>query len=486
MTDWPPRRRLLEELGRLDGRLAAGEPGADIRAARAGVLQALGRLDEAQAGYLEALAADPRHRGALVQFGALLQETGRRSAAITVYRRLIELWPGDAAAHANLGHVLWEHEDHAGAKASYERALDLDPGCVPAHQGLAAALGELRRDAEAGEHARLGYAARPILRLPYYGEREPLRVLVLASCGSGNVPITGLLDPRRVQATLVFAEFQEPDSPLPAHDVVFNAIGDADTGAGALAKAELLLRGTRAPVLNAPALVARTGRAANALRLRGLPGLVVPRTLDLGRSELLAPGLEDRLAAQGLAFPLLLRARGFHGGRHFEAVPDAASAAAASEGMPGDDFTLIERLEARGPDGKTRKYRVMALGGELYPLHAAVSTRWKVHYFSADMRDHPAHRAEDGAFLEDPASVLGPRALEALRRVAAELSLDYAGCDFSLGPDGEVLLFEANATMVIPRPEKGPLWDYRRPAVERLAAAFVTLLESRARAGASR
>jgi hypothetical protein len=54
--------------------------------------------------------------------------------------------------------------------------------------------------------------------------------------------------------------------------------------------------------------------------------------------------------------------------------------------------------------------------------------------------------------------------------------LDYAGIDFGLGPNGDVLLYEANATMVVNRPEPGEKWDFRRPAVERIYAAVRAML----------
>ena len=41
----------------------------------------------------------------------------------------------------------------------------------------------------------------------------------------------------------------------------------------------------------------------------------------------------------------------------------------------------------------------MMIDGRLYPLHLAVSRRWKIHFFSADMSDSAEHRAEDRAFL---------------------------------------------------------------------------------------
>ena len=156
--------------------------------------------------------------------------------------------------------------------------------------------------------------------------------------------------------------------------------------------------------------------------------------------------------------------------------PDELTAALAS--LPGDELFVIEYLDARASDGKSRKYRVMMIDGKLYPLHAAVSHHWKIHYFSAEMADHPQHRAEDEAFLADMAGVLGPRAMAALEAVRDALGLDYAGADFSLSPQGELILFEANATMVINPPDPDPRWDYRRPYVQTVLDAIQRLLRA--------
>ena len=67
--------------------------------------------------------------------------------------------------------------------------------------------------------------------------------------------------------------------------------------------------------------------------------------------------------------------------------------------------------------------------------------------------------------------VLGARAMQALAGIQATLGLDYAGIDFGLSAAGDLLLFEANATMVVNPPEPGERWAYRRPAVERIFAA---------------
>jgi len=136
----------------------------------------------------------------------------------------------------------------------------------------------------------------------------------------------------------------------------------------------------------------------------------------------------------------------------------------------------IEYLDARGADGWVRKYRVMMVGGQLYPLHLAISQQWKIHYFSADMRDRAEHRAEEAKFLADMPGVLGANAMAALEQLSAAIGLDYGGIDFALNQRGEILLFEANATMVVEQPDGDPRWDYRRAAVERIHGAVRDLL----------
>jgi len=146
---------------------------------------------------------------------------------------------------------------------------------------------------------------------------------------------------------------------------------------------------------------------------------------------------------------------------------------------------MIQYLDARDVRGLARKFRVMIIGGELFPLHLALSADWKVHYFTADMAEQPGHRALEEAFLNDMPAALGPRAMAGLQGIARALGLDYAGVDFGLGPDGEVLLFEANATMVVNPPDPDPRWDYRRAPVERILDAARAMLRGHARVNGS-
>jgi glutathione synthase/RimK-type ligase-like ATP-grasp enzyme len=96
------------------------------------------------------------------------------------------------------------------------------------------------------------------------------------------------------------------------------------------------------------------------------------------------------------------------------------------------------------------------------------------------MADQPDHRAEEARFLADMPVALGDKAMKALVRIRDVLGLDYAGVDFGLGRDGDLLLFEANATMVIAVPDADERWAYRRTAIDRIIEAVVAMIMQKA------
>jgi hypothetical protein len=140
---------------------------------------------------------------------------------------------------------------------------------------------------------------------------------------------------------------------------------------------------------------------------------------------------------------------------------------------------VIQPLDSRGPDGMCRKYRVMLVRGRIYPWHLAISSDWKVHYFTAAMAEQEGHRAEECRFLSDMTDVLGKRAMTALERLGQRMGLDYAGVDFGLTTDGGVIVFEANAAMTINAPPPGRIWDYRRPSAAMVQDAVSRMLSGK-------
>jgi hypothetical protein len=440
---------------------------------RARVLAARGDDTAAQAAYLDILKRNPTHFDALNELGNLAYRTRHRAAARTAYEQAVRYYPSNPIGRVNLGHLLMEEGDFAAARTQYIAALATDPDFAPAHQGLARALTELGEREAAEPHWQQGFAGHAILNQPYRGAAPSVPVLLLVSAKGGNIPTQNFLDDQIFEIAALYAEFYDPTQPLPPHVLVFNAIGDADLCAEALARAADIVVRTKVPIVNPPVRVQTTGRLANARRLAKIACVKAPAIQQVARAAL--------QAAPDFRYPLLLRAPGYHTGQHFVRVERPEDLATAAASLPGDELLLIEYLDARGADGMARKYRVMIIDGALYPLHLAISADWKVHYFTAGMADDAAYRAEERRFLENLAEVLGQRALAALTAIGRELGLDYAGVDFALAPDGSVLLFEANATMVINPPEPDPIWDYRRAPIGRALDAAQRLLLSRAK-----
>jgi hypothetical protein len=474
------RQRLEAALAAIESRLAVESDALDLLADRARILTELGRTDEAKRQYLEILKRDARHLAALIDFSLLLYHTGFTTAARTAATAAVAFHPDNPKAQTHFADLAVFDQKFDVARVHYETALRIDPGYRDAHRGLAIVFWELGDEKQAAHHRDIQYKDRPVEMLPYLGTGEPVPILVLMSARGGNLPWRDLIDSREFLIVTLAPEYFDRSKPLPAHRLVFNTIGDADICRDALETASTLLKRTTAPLINSPSAVLATGRMANAERFGRVPGVVTPRMVCLPRLLLCTPGGPAAIAEHGLSFPLLLRRPGFHTGQHFVLVESPAELATAAAGLPGDEVIAIRYLDARGPDGKARKYRVMTIGGRLYPWHLAISSDWQVHYFTAEMSKHAEHQAEEAAFLNDMPRVVGQSGLRALEQISAMLGLDYGGIDFGLGPNGEVLFFEANATMVMYPPDAAPQWDYRRASMGRAIDAARSMLPERA------
>jgi tetratricopeptide (TPR) repeat protein len=142
-------------------------------------LEAAGRQQEAAANCERILAAEPRHRDALVLSARLAAQRGDLELARARFEAVLALDPNLAAAHADLGNVLHLAGELQAAGESYETALALDPA-------LAAAWNNLGLNHLAGNHAEAAAAAfaEALARAP--GFAEALRNLVSVNARLGR------------------------------------------------------------------------------------------------------------------------------------------------------------------------------------------------------------------------------------------------------------------------------------------------------------
>ncbi|HEY1976710.1 MAG TPA: tetratricopeptide repeat protein [Candidatus Baltobacteraceae bacterium] len=401
-----------------------------------------------------------------------LFRNGRAEEARALLEAFLSEHPQSVVARVNLGYMLFAARDFDGALEAYGRAADSYPGSVQAYHGLSSvydALGDEERSRWAFDRAcRL----EPIRKRPYRGTGSPKNVLLLCSAYIANLNAYALLDARAFAITTAFVEYADPQA-LRGHDVVFNAISEPERAGDALDRAQSLIASLGIPAVNAPAAVRASTRENNALRLAGIDGAVVPRVRRIPKSALVAGDVPS-----GTAYPAIVRAIGHHDGRHMERVDTAEELLARVAQLPGEEVHLIGYVDVRSEDGNVRKYRMTIAGSELYPLHLAVSRRWKVHYVTSDMEDSPENRAEDERFLRDPAAVVGGRAMSALHAVRERLKLDYGGIDFGLDRDGNAVIFEANASMFVPPAGNDAKWSYRREPTARIVDAVTRFMVS--------
>jgi Flp pilus assembly protein TadD/glutathione synthase/RimK-type ligase-like ATP-grasp enzyme len=473
-------------LRRVEEQLAASPDDVGLRLERAQLLDDLGLREDAAAAYVQVLVAHAWHYDAMMRLGALFATGGKQDAARAVFLEAAMRHADRAAPHAALGNVLLDVGDTQASQAAFEAALRVDPEHREAHRGLAI-IYERAGDVAAADRAwRAGFPDGSIAISPYRGPKEPVRVLLVTSAIGGNIPLQHVLDDRIFQWATLIAESYTPSMTMPPHGVLFNAIGDADKCARALDHAELLLAHIDAPIINAPASIRGSGRADNAARLGAIPGVVVPNIVGFPRAALAGDDAAATLAAHGFDWPLLVRSPGYHTGNHFVKIDGPEQVAEAVAPLPGDELLALAYLDTRRPDGTWNKYRVMFVDGELYPLHLAISREWKVHYFTAAMDEDESFRETERAFLEDMPGTLGEATMATLRTIGSTLGLDYGGIDFAFDAQGRLVVFEANATMVILPPKDDPRYAYRKAPIQRALDAVRALIMRRANTGAAR
>jgi|SRR5208283_25534 len=461
-----------EKLDQIQKLLDEGEKTLSLRLEYARTLVELGQKEKAKDVYLHILAEEPTHFDTLIDLGSLVYSIGFRTAARTAFAEAVNKHPNNPIGHVKLANALRESSELPAALKHYEIALQLDPNLSNAHQGMAYIFMETGEEEKAIYHRELGFKHQSISVLPYRGKVPPIDLLMLFSAAGGNIPFLHHIDDQIFLTTVLAVEYFDTSLPLPAHHLVFNAVGDADLCQSALEQVEKIVALTTKPVINMPLAVKGTGRIDNAGRLGEIPGVITPKTETIRRENLTTHFLSN----VGFKFPLLIRSPGFHTGKYFVRIENGKDLNETIKNLPGKELTVIEYLESGDAAGNMRKYRVMFIDGEIYPMHAAISHNWKVHYFTADMTSNPGNREEDAKFLEDMPDAIGLTAMGALRQIQQHLGLDYAGIDFGLNDHGELLLFEANATMVVNPPDQDPQWDYRRGPVQRIQKAIRRML----------
>ena len=232
---------------------------------------------------------------------------------------------------------------------------------------------------------------------------------------------------------------------LGGYRCILNLITEAEQNTKVLENLKKLVRGLPAKVINRPEAVLRSTRDQVARQLSGIEGLHVPRAIRLRAAK---PDVSMRAVEKaGLTYPVILREAGTHTGRIvgcFDTADDLMV------GLEGDgDRIATEFVDFKSSDGIYRKYRAFFIGRRIILRHMLASDHWNVH--AKDRRRFMLAKRElideERQLFADPENAFPREISNVLQEVRKRIALDFFGMDFGIGPDGRVILFEANATM---------------------------------------
>ena len=445
-------------------------------------LHRLGRSEEALAALERAIDLDPTYSVAYGNRGIVLFDSGRFDEAVTAQlAALARLGTASTRNRASILKDLSRAGRKAGKFAMVEAAAraELEAGHSDAEtvEQVAQILDDAKRPEEARTLRNTIARHEGVIRSGPTQNAEAT-VLVLGAVGAGHVPLRYLFDVQRLAALSVsLLSPDQADAPLGSIDIetlrsvdiVFSTLGDVDHDGGQFAAATALCATLGKPVLNSPSAVLKTGRD-NAAKLFGdIPAMITPIVRRVTPGE---------LADFPIDTPLLVRPAGNHGGDNLALLRDDHDKKTYLAAMPGDQLLLTPFYDFQSPDGYWRKYRLIFVDRKVYPYHLAICEDWLAHYWRADMQRSDWKRAEEEHFLSDWRAVFGDMAAHAAEEAARRLDLDYGGMDCALTPDGRLLLFEANACVLLHLDEPAAVFPYKHRYVPPIREAFTHLVGS--------
>jgi len=117
-----------------------------------------------------------------------------------------------------------------------------------------------------------------------------------------------------------------------------------------------------------------------------------------------------------------------------------------------EQFFVTQFIDSRGKNEFYRKIRVAVVKGEMFFMRVDYDTHWNVHGRKTAKRvpfyiEHRYLLDEERQIINHPEATLGRSAVLALRAIRERIPMDIFGIDFDVDPNGQVVFYEANATM---------------------------------------
>lgn len=313
-----------------------------------------------------------------------------------------------------------------------------------------------------------------------------LRLLTVVARGDlmTNTPVELMLEGQGIEILRLYVdELGGLTNTIPEHDVALVAIGEADETRAMLERLRGLAGRWPAPVLNDAGATLDLSRDRLWRKLKGCPGVLAPPTVRISRVGLMSVARGERPLTDlspGGAYPLIVRPVGSHAGQALARVEGDAELAAYLDATSLLMAYVSPFIDYASADGGYRKYRIAFIDGRPFLAHMAIGDHWMVHYLNAGMAQSASKREEEAQAMASFDQGFARRHTQAFSEIHARLGLDYFAIDCAETPSGDLLLFEADVSMIVHALDPEDLYPYKRPAMAKLFAAFAAMLHEKA------
>ncbi|RNC94029.1 MAG: hypothetical protein ED554_00025 [Synechococcus sp. YX04-3] len=231
--------------------------------------------------------------------------------------------------------------------------------------------------------------------------------------------------------------------------LIINAVSDPEVASDSLAIASELCKKIKRQVINPPERVLGTSREDVATLADSIEGIFAPPTIKIEVKQISESFLSQNKFLPFRDSSLLVRPLGSSTGIGLTRIDSLEKLLQIDAQNCPKWINVTKFVDFRSADDLYRKYRVFVIDGDILPEHCVISTDWNIHSSSRmnEMLGSDIYREEERDFLRSPRTVLSEENMKSLQLLGQKIGLNYIGIDFSLTPDGRLLLFEANSGM---------------------------------------
>lgn len=443
-----------------------------------GLLIESGRLDEAKAAaetYLTGVWPSSRipdavEQGTIISLVSALKDAGLAGQALATGFPFLSTMGRDAHFALLIAQLLHEAGRNDEASAALDR--DFGPGEeLPNLHAVRAALAYKHDDLAGCKQASQRFAAcMPVL----LSEAEPSQQFVLAVFNRALDLVTDFQNPHQLHYNANFPSqlmqaladrfrfmsiladtttVTEALSGMPHPALALNNVVNAEQLRvdDTLQRVSDLEDSLGVKVINHPRLAAQVTRQKNAERFANIPGLISPKVFryhnDKTQRIVLIKDIESRCG-----YPVIIRTVFHQMGSGTWLIHKRDELADILDRLDVLQFYAIRYIQSRHRQGTFRALRAAFIDGQAMLIRADYSESWNVRARrnsrqQAFYAEHPQLLQLANATVSNPQAQLGQAIFDKLDAVARLMPLDIFGMDFDVTEGGDLLIFEANATM---------------------------------------